>query len=65
MNSSAEDQVGVALVGYGYWGANLARNIRSTKSLRLVGIADPSGAQRRAAWGVSCQTERAPASPVR
>lgn len=49
MNSITRDQVGVVLVGYGYWGANLARNIRSTKSLRLVGIADPSADQRFAA----------------
>jgi predicted dehydrogenase len=46
---SAADAVGVALVGFGYWGANLARNIRAVRGLRLVGIADPDRAQREAA----------------
>ena len=43
------DPIGAALLGYGYWGANLARNIAAATSLRLVGIADPSVAQRQAA----------------
>jgi len=43
------DQVGVALVGYGYWGANLARNISAARSLRLVGVVETDEAQRRAA----------------
>jgi predicted dehydrogenase len=41
--------VGVALIGYGYWGANLARNIVAAPTLRLVGVADPSESQRAAA----------------
>lgn len=41
--------IGVALVGYGYWGANLARNIRRTPGLTLVAVADPTEAQRTAA----------------
>ena len=40
---------GVAVVGYGYWGANLARNVASAASLRLVGVADPDEAQRKQA----------------
>ena len=41
--------VGVALVGYGYWGANLARNISAARSLELIGVADASADQRQAA----------------
>jgi predicted dehydrogenase len=37
---------GVALVGYGYWGANLARNIRGSGNLRLVAVIDPVESQR-------------------
>jgi predicted dehydrogenase len=32
--------VGAALVGYGYWGANLARNIDAAAGLRLVGVCE-------------------------
>lgn len=38
--------VGTALVGYGYWGANLARNIQAAPTLRLVGVCDASPDQR-------------------
>ncbi len=40
---------GVALVGYGYWGANLARNIAAARGLRLAGVVDSDPAQRSAA----------------
>ncbi|MGZ4786091.1 MAG: Gfo/Idh/MocA family protein [Acidimicrobiales bacterium] len=40
---------GVALVGYGYWGANLARNIQGARGLRLVGVVDSSPEQQSAA----------------
>jgi len=40
------DQIGVALVGYGYWGANLARNIDAARSLRLVGVVETDESQR-------------------
>lgn len=43
------DRVGVALVGYGYWGANLARNIRAVAGLELIGVADEQEGQRHAA----------------
>ncbi len=43
------ERLGVALIGYGYWGANLARNIKATPSLRLIGVADPTESQRKAA----------------
>ncbi len=42
-----DDQpVGVALAGYGYWGANLARNIHGADSLELIGVVDSDAAQR-------------------
>lgn len=41
--------VGVALVGYGYWGANLARNLAAASSVDLRGIADGDDGQRRSA----------------
>jgi predicted dehydrogenase len=43
------EPVGVALVGYGYWGANLARNIQSVADLDLVVVADSQEEQRVAA----------------
>jgi len=36
----------VALTGYGYWGANLARNIRAAGSLELIGVVDSDFGQR-------------------
>lgn len=41
--------VGVAVLGYGYWGANLARNVAAAAATDLVAIADPDDGQRRAA----------------
>jgi predicted dehydrogenase len=41
--------VGVGLLGYGYWGANLARNIVAAGTTELVSVADPSESQRAAA----------------
>ncbi|MEM9464121.1 MAG: Gfo/Idh/MocA family oxidoreductase [Actinomycetota bacterium] len=38
--------VGVAVVGYGYWGVNLARNVSVAGTTELIGVADP-GAERR------------------
>ncbi len=35
------DSIGVALVGFGYWGANLARNVVGAPSTHLIGIVDP------------------------
>jgi len=36
--------IGIAVIGYGYWGPNLARCFAETDDCRLVAIADPSGA---------------------
>lgn len=49
MSVDSGRSVGVALLGYGYWGANLARNIAAAPSLELVGVADPVDLQREAA----------------
>lgn len=38
--------VRTALVGYGYWGANLARNLAAAGSIDLVAVADPAPDQR-------------------
>lgn len=43
------EPVRTALVGYGYWGANLARNIAAAASLRLVGVGDADPGRRAAA----------------
>lgn len=47
--TSQRGPIGVALVGYGYWGTNLARNLASAKSLELLTIADASPDRRLAA----------------
>jgi predicted dehydrogenase len=36
----AHSQVGVGVIGYGYWGPNLARNLANHPGMRLVGISD-------------------------
>lgn len=41
--------VGVAVVGFGYWGANLARNVLAAASTDLVAIVEPDGGRRAAA----------------
>ena len=37
----------VALIGYGYWGPNLARNLQGSALFELVGICDQSEDQRK------------------
>ena len=44
--------VGVAVVGYGYWGVNLARNVAVASTTDLVGVVD-SGSDRRELAGVN------------
>jgi predicted dehydrogenase len=44
-------RIGAAVVGYGYWGVNLARNVAAASSLNLVGVADPDEDRRKAAAG--------------
>lgn len=43
------DMIGVALVGYGYWGPNLARNAQAARGMKLVAIADGDATRRSAA----------------
>lgn len=44
------DDVGVGVIGYGYWGVNLARNVAAAPTTRLVGVAETSeNARARAA----------------
>jgi predicted dehydrogenase len=45
------ERIGAAVVGYGYWGVNLARNVAAASSLQLVGVADPDDDRRKAAAG--------------
>lgn len=44
-----EAPVGVALIGYGYWGANLARNIAASPATTLVGVVESDESARDAA----------------
>ncbi|MEM7141632.1 MAG: Gfo/Idh/MocA family oxidoreductase [Actinomycetota bacterium] len=44
--------IGVAVVGYGYWGVNLARNVAAASTTHLVGVVDP-GSERRELAGVN------------
>ena len=41
--------LGVGLLGFGYWGPNLARNIASSEAMLLVAIAEPQPGNRAAA----------------
>lgn len=43
--------VATALVGYGYWGANLARNLAAASTVQLIGVADADEDRRAAARG--------------
>lgn len=45
------ESVGVGLIGYGYWGANLARNVVAASTTRLIGVAESSEAARAKAAG--------------
>lgn len=36
--------IGIGVIGYGYWGPNLARNVAETGGCSLIGIADQSAA---------------------
>lgn len=49
MNARSEAPVRVGLIGYGYWGPNLARNLRSVPGIELAALCDRDPAQRVAA----------------
>jgi predicted dehydrogenase len=38
--------IGIALVGFGYWGPNIARNIAARPELRLIGLCDRDAGRR-------------------
>jgi len=40
------DRFGIGVVGFGYWGANLARNAAASRSCDLVAVTDPSAERR-------------------
>ena len=44
---NAHSPIRVALIGYGYWGPNLARNLQESALFELVGIYDQSEDQRK------------------
>jgi len=44
---NAHPPIRVALIGYGYWGPNLARNLQESALFELVGICDQSEDQRK------------------
>ncbi|MDT4893112.1 MAG: hypothetical protein QOE97_2147 [Pseudonocardiales bacterium] len=49
ISAAWEHPVRVALIGYGYWGRNLARNVVAAANLELVAICESDGASRAAA----------------
>lgn len=51
------DSIGVALAGFGYWGANLARNVAGAPSTHLVGIVETGDSRRQAALQSYPQSE--------
>lgn len=40
------ESIGVALAGYGYWGANLARNVTGARTTHLVGVVEADDSRR-------------------
>ncbi|MEM9520916.1 MAG: Gfo/Idh/MocA family oxidoreductase [Actinomycetota bacterium] len=38
--------IGVAVVGYGYWGVNMTRNVGTARTTELVGVVDPDPDRR-------------------
>ena len=46
MNMATEDKIRIGLIGFGYWGPNIARNLSDSDFYELVSIADESELQR-------------------
>jgi predicted dehydrogenase len=59
-----KESVGVGLLGYGYWGRNLARNIRAAPGCELVAVAEPDAGARQLLKGEAAilRIDREPAS---
>jgi predicted dehydrogenase len=53
VGEKATSQTAVGLVGYGYWGSNLSRNLAAAPTVRLVGIAEENESRREAAEAMS------------
>ncbi len=41
--------IGTAVIGYGYWGVNLTRNVGAASSTELIGVCDPDESRRELA----------------
>ena len=41
--------IGTAVIGYGYWGVNLTRNVAGASSTELIGVCDPDETRRNLA----------------
>lgn len=41
--------IGTAVIGYGYWGVNLTRNVAAATSTELIGVCDPDEDRRKLA----------------
>jgi len=39
--------IGVGVIGYGYWGPNIVRNLRGLEGCQVVGICDQSPAAQK------------------
>jgi len=57
----ADSLIAIGLIGYGYWGPNLARNLAASRGARLAAVCDRSSARlaaaRRAHPGVALTTD--------
>jgi predicted dehydrogenase len=49
--------VGVGVIGYGYWGPNIVRNLQGLADARVVGICDKNPAALRRAEGINHGTQ--------
>jgi predicted dehydrogenase len=49
MSGASGRDLRVGLVGFGYWGPNVARNLVDTKGVRLAAVADARADRREAA----------------
>ena len=63
--TGADQMIGIAVVGYGYWGPNLVRNFWETPGARLVSVCDlQDGAAGRRA-GAAIRRSRSPTTSTR
>ncbi len=48
LHDSGSEPVGVAVIGYGYWGPNLARNVSERPEFELAALCEPNAERARA-----------------